>query len=59
MRLNPDLPPRLEEVTNKALEKDRNLRYQQAAEMGTDLQRMKRDTDSGRSGVISAAGTRR
>jgi serine/threonine protein kinase len=46
VRLNPDLPSRLEEVTNKALEKDRNLRYQQAAEMGTDLQRMKRDLDS-------------
>src|ERR1700688_224628 len=40
VRLNPDLPPRLEEVTNKALEKDRNLRYQQAAEIGTDLQRI-------------------
>ncbi len=46
VRLNPDLPPRLEEVTNKALEKDRNLRYQQAAEMGTDMQRVKRDLDS-------------
>lgn len=46
VRLNPDLPLRLEEVTNKALEKDRNLRYQQAAEMGTDLQRIKRDLDS-------------
>jgi eukaryotic-like serine/threonine-protein kinase len=46
VRLNPDLPPRLEEVTNKALEKDRNLRYQQASEMGTDLQRIKRDLDS-------------
>jgi eukaryotic-like serine/threonine-protein kinase len=46
VRLNPDLPLRLEEVTNKALEKDRNLRYQQAAEMGADLQRIKRDQDS-------------
>jgi serine/threonine protein kinase len=46
VRLNPDLPHRLEEVTHKALERDRNLRYQQAAEMGTDLQRIKRDLDS-------------
>jgi eukaryotic-like serine/threonine-protein kinase len=54
VRLNPDLPVRLEEVTNKALEKDRNLRYQQAAEMGTDLLRIKRDLDS--SGRPLAAG---
>jgi len=48
MRLNPDLPTRLEEIINKALEKDRNLRYQHAADLRADLQRLKRDTDSGR-----------
>ena len=46
-RLNPDLPPKLEEVINKALEKDRNLRFQHASDMRADLQRLKRDTDSG------------
>ncbi len=55
LRFNPTLPPRLEDIINKALEKDRNLRYQGAAEMRTDLQRLKRDTDSGRSGVISGS----
>ena len=47
-RLKPELPPKLEEITNKALEKDRKLRYQSAADIRTDLQRLKRDTESGR-----------
>jgi eukaryotic-like serine/threonine-protein kinase len=55
VRLNPDLPPKLEDVINKALEKDRNMRYQHASEMRTDLQRLKRDTDSSRSAVALMA----
>ena len=46
-RFNPDVPPKLKEIINKALEKDRALRYQHAADMRTDLQRLKRDTESG------------
>jgi len=48
IRLKPDLPARLEEIINKALEKDRSVRYQHASEIRADLQRLKRDTDSGR-----------
>jgi serine/threonine protein kinase/tetratricopeptide (TPR) repeat protein len=54
VRLNPDLPPRLEDVINKALEKDSHLRYQHATDMRTDLQRLKRDTDSGRTAQQTA-----
>jgi len=48
IRFNRDIPPKLEDIISKALEKDRNLRYQNAADMRTDLQRLKRDTEAGR-----------
>ncbi len=53
-RLNPELPPNLEELVGKALEKDRRLRYQSAADIRADLQRMKRDSDSGRAFAAAA-----
>jgi serine/threonine protein kinase/Tfp pilus assembly protein PilF len=56
LRLNPDVSPKLEEIISKALEKDRNLRYQNAADVRTDLQRLKRDTDSARIPAESRAG---
>ena len=48
IRVNPDIPPALQEVIHRALEKDSNLRYQHAADMRAELQRLKRDTESGR-----------
>ncbi len=55
VRLNPDVPAELERIINKALEKDKNLRYQNAADIRTDLQRLKRDTESTRLPATSAA----
>jgi len=55
VRINPDLPDDLERIINKALEKDRKLRYQHASDLQADLQRLKRDSDSGRSVAMSAA----
>jgi serine/threonine protein kinase/Tol biopolymer transport system component len=54
IRFNRDIPPKLEDIINKAMEKDRNLRYQHAADMRTDLRRLKRDSETGRTVADSA-----
>jgi serine/threonine protein kinase/Flp pilus assembly protein TadD len=58
VRLNPDMPAELERIINKALEKDRELRYQHASEMRSELLRLKRDTESGRSAAAEASAAR-
>ncbi len=54
VRLNPNLPGRMEEIINRAIEKDRNLRYQHASDLGAELQRLQRDSSSGRLRVSSS-----
>ncbi|MGB8788176.1 MAG: protein kinase [Candidatus Acidiferrales bacterium] len=56
LRLNPDIPPKLEDVITRALEKDRDLRYQHASDMKSELRRLRRDTDTGRM-AATASGT--
>jgi eukaryotic-like serine/threonine-protein kinase len=59
VRINPDTPPKLEEIINKALEKDREVRCQSAADLRADLKRLKRDTESGKSTSIGTPMLRR
>jgi len=55
IRLNPDLPPKVEDIINRAMEKDRELRYQHAADIRAELQRLKRDTETGRAASRTGA----
>ena len=57
-RANPDVPQRLDDIIVRAMEKDRSLRYQNAADLRADLQRLRRDTDSGRAAVTTGTGHR-
>ena len=56
VRLNPDFPPKLEDIISKCLEKDRNLRYQHASDIRIDLQRLERDTES-KAAIASVSGS--
>ena len=58
-RLNPNVPVELERIINKCLEKDRNMRYQHASEIRTDLQRLKRDTESGQARILKDTAPKR
>jgi eukaryotic-like serine/threonine-protein kinase len=58
VRINPDIPPKLEEIIEKSLEKDREIRYQHAADIRTDLKRLKRDTESGKTRVALSRAAR-
>src|SRR6202040_3692150 len=57
VRLNPDLPPKLEEIINRALEKDRNLRFQHASDLHAEFQRLRRDSSSGRTRILLSGQT--
>jgi eukaryotic-like serine/threonine-protein kinase len=59
LRLNPSVPPKLEDIINRALEKDRDLRYQHASEMRAELQRLKKETESGQSGITMIGSAQR